>query len=98
MSTENQETNVNKQNERGGVIASSALFSVYVSGMDEYHAAENKEAAEKECRDLREFARKEGGDDLIDIMDIKVVEWPFDAESHAAGLERARLRKLEGDL
>ena len=72
----------------------SKLYSIYIGGMDEYHAAPSESAAQQMAsrhneaitRWYTDCPDKTGFRPPIDSSLAKVEEWPFDADEHAEEL------------
>lgn len=69
----------------------SKLWSIYIPGPDEYHAAPNEEAAkhmaDRHNNAMKDYVAKNNLDWGVDMITAEVAEWPSDAEDHAEDLK-----------
>lgn len=70
----------------------SKLWSIYISGMDEYHSAPSeasaKHMAEKHNAAMAAyFERHPEMQDMMGMGIASVAEWPFEAEDHAEDIK-----------
>lgn len=65
----------------------TTLWSIYIPGPDEYHAAPSKEIAKymaaKHTTAMQEYVAKNKLDWGLEMISAEVAEWPGTAEEHA---------------
>lgn len=64
----------------------SGLWSIHITGPDEYHAKASKEAAEAAAAEFNAWFDRQTKTENTPNMRATVQPWPFDAESHADAL------------
>lgn len=66
-------------------------WAIFIPGADEYHVAPSEEAAiymaARHTAAIKEYVATNGLAWATETIDARVVEWPFDPESHADELK-----------
>lgn len=75
---------VGLEKERG---LSEQLWCVHIEGINDYVAAESREAAEREASAINTYIGRAGGKAPASIVRAVAIEWPFTAAGHARSLE-----------
>ncbi len=85
----NEETQLSQNDKLPPVDAAasgSGLWSIHISGPDEYHAKASKAAAEKAASEFNAWFDRQPKTENTPHMVAAVQPWPFDAASHADAL------------